>query len=192
MKSYLAIIVIIAACSQQMAAQENATQMTLAQAQEYAMKNAFQIKSSAYDEVIAKLNTDALLGSGMPQVQASLQYNNYIDLPTSLVPAQFFGGPPGEYARLRFGVPQNMSVGISATQLLFSGTWLVGLEASKAYAAFQQQNVKRSEIQVREMVATAYQMAQLSHENVRLLLESKTVTEKLTEKKWTGILPLKA
>jgi len=181
MKCYLAIIVIIAACSQQMAAQENATQMTLAQAQEYAMKNAFQIKSSAYDEVIAKLNTDALLGSGMPQVQASLQYNNYIDLPTSLVPAQFFGGPPGEYARLRFGVPQNMSVGISATQLLFSGTWLVGLEASKAYAAFQQQNVKRSEIQVREMVATAYQMAQLSHENVRLLLESKTVTEKLIQ-----------
>ena len=61
MKSYLAIIAIIAAFSQQMAAQENATQMTLAQAQEYAMKNAFQIKCSAYDAVIPKLNTEALL-----------------------------------------------------------------------------------------------------------------------------------
>ncbi|MFM7813264.1 MAG: hypothetical protein ACKO66_01980, partial [Flavobacteriales bacterium] len=109
-------------------AQQSPVQMTLAQAQEYAMKNAFQIKSSGYDAVIAKLNTDALLGLGMPQVQASLQYNNYINLPTSLVPAHFFGGAPGEYAKVRFGVPQNMSVGISATHLLFSGTWLVGIE----------------------------------------------------------------
>jgi len=181
MKLFPSILIACLWMVNQSNAQQSPVQMTLAQAQEYAMKNAFQIKSSGYDAVIAKLNTDALLGLGMPQVQASLQYNNYINLPTSLVPAQFFGGAPGEYAKVRFGVPQNMSVGISATQLLFSGTWLVGIEASKAYAAFQQQNIKRSEVQVREMVASAYQIAQLSHENVRLLQESRAVTQKLLE-----------
>ena len=73
MKLFPSILIACLWMVNQSNAQQSPVQMTLAQAQEYAMKNAFQIKSSGYDAVIAKLNTDALLGLGMPQVQASLQ-----------------------------------------------------------------------------------------------------------------------
>lgn len=152
---------------------------TLKQAQEYAIKNAFSVKSTQYDALVAKLTSDALLGTGLPQVNASMQYNNYIDLPTSLVPAQFFGGRPGEYAKLRFGVPQNMTAGVSATQLLFNGTWLVGLEASKAYAELQKKNTTRAEIEIKNAVAQAYCIALISEKNLKMMNESREILAKM-------------
>lgn len=152
---------------------------TLKQAQDYAIKNAFSVKSTQYDALVAKLTSDALLGTGLPQVSASMQYNNYIDLPTSLVPAQFFGGKPGEYAKLKFGVPQNMSAGISATQLLFNGTWLVGLEASKAYAELQKKNTTRSEIEIKNAVAQSYCIALISEKNLKMINDTREIMSKL-------------
>lgn len=166
------------AASLQGQAQEIA-ELTLKEAQDYALKNAYSVKSANYDALSAKLNSDALLGTGLPQVSASLQYNNYIDLPTSLVPAQFFGGPPGEYAKLRFGVPQNVTAGISASQLLFNGTWLVGLEASRAYAELQKKNINRSQVEIRNSVAQMYYVALVARKNEALLKESREVLSKM-------------
>ena len=152
---------------------------TLKQAQDYAVKNAFTVKSTQYDALVAKLTSDALLGTGLPQISGSIQYSNYIDLPTSLVPAQFFGGKPGEFAKLKFGVPQNMNAGISATQLLFNGTWLVGLEASKAYAELQKKNTTRAEVEIKNAVAQAYCIALISEKNLQMIVASREVMAKM-------------
>ena len=97
--------------------------LTLIQAQDYALKHAFQIKSAQYDKSSADFTSDEVLGIGLPQVNASVQYQNFIDLPTSIIPGDFFGAP-GQDVRVQFGVPHQMTVGLSATQLLFDGTWL--------------------------------------------------------------------
>ena len=54
-------------------------------------------------------------------------------MPVSLVPAEFFGGNPGEFSELTFGTEQNMIGSIKVEQLLFDGSYLVGLEASRVY-----------------------------------------------------------
>ena len=161
-------------------AQENAT-MSLREAQDYAVKNAFSVKSALSDQLNAGLSVDELIGIGLPQVNASLQYQNYIDLPTSLVPAEFFGGEPGSFAKLQFGTPHNMTVGLSASQLLFDGSWLVGLQASRAYADLQKKQVLKSEIQVRNDVASAYYLALISQRNLELLQESRKVIASLLD-----------
>ena len=53
-------------------------------------------------------------------------YNHFITLPTSLILAEFFGGEPGDFAEVQFGTPENMTAGISASQLLFSGPYIYG------------------------------------------------------------------
>jgi outer membrane protein len=75
-----------------------------------------------------------------------------------LVPAEFFGGQPGEFAKLQFGTSNNMTVGLSATQLLFNGSWLVGLEASRSFASLKQKQKAQTEKQVREDVANSYHL----------------------------------
>jgi|JI6StandDraft_1071083.scaffolds.fasta_scaffold15685_3 outer membrane protein len=156
-------------------------ELTLKDAQDYAIKNAFSVKTTGYDAMTAKLKSDALLGTGLPQISGSLQYNNYINIPTQLLPAEFLGGRPGDYAPVRFGVPQNVTAGISATQILFNGTWLVGLQASKAYASLQEKNVSKSHVDIKNNVAQTYYVALISQRNSALLKQSREVLSKSLE-----------
>lgn len=152
--------------------------MSLIQAQDYAVKNAYSIKYAAHDQESAEYTTKELLGIGLPQVSASAQYQNYLDLPTSIVPGEFFG-MPGQEARLKFGVPHNLTVGLSASQLIFDGSWLVGLEASRAYADLQRKQINKSLRDVRNDVAKAYHRAVLTKANVQFLSEQRDNTLKL-------------
>ena len=153
-------------------------QLSLLQAQDYAMKNAYSVKNAGHDQEAAEYTTKELLGIGLPQLSASAQYQNYLDLPTSIVPGDFFG-MPGQDARLQFGVPHNMTVGISASQLIFDGTWLVGLEASRAYAELQRKQINKSQRDIRNDVAKAYHRAVLTKANVSFLTEQRDNTKKL-------------
>jgi len=146
--------------------------LTLAAAKEYAVQNAFQVKSKNFDAQSAKLQTEQLLAIGLPQISGSIQYQNFIDRPTSILPGDFFG-MPGQNVAVQFGVPQTLTAGINASQLLFDGSWLVGLQASKAYAALQNKNIIKSEIDVKQATEEAYHFAVISEESIALLTASR-------------------
>ncbi|MEY3398785.1 MAG: hypothetical protein RL220_1379, partial [Bacteroidota bacterium] len=160
------------------AAHLQTTELSLVQAQDYALKNAYQAKSAQYDAQVAALQTEELIGVGLPQISGSLQYQNFIDIPTQLVPAEFFGGAPGSYAPVRFGLPQNMTVGLSASQLLFNGSWLVGLEASRAYADLKNKQKIQTEKSLKSDVANAYHLALIAGENLKVLQSSREILAK--------------
>jgi outer membrane protein len=146
--------------------------LTLAAAKEFALKNSFQVKSKTLDAQSAKLQTEELLAIGLPQISGSIQYQNFIDRPTSILPGDFFG-MPGQNVAVQFGVPQTLTAGINASQLLFDGSWLVGLQASKAYAALQNKNIIKSEIDVKQATEEAYHFAVISEESIALLTASR-------------------
>lgn len=146
--------------------------LTLAAAKEFALKNAFQVKSKTLDAQSAKLQTEELLAIGLPQISGSIQYQNFIDRPTSILPGDFFG-MPGQNVAVQFGVPQTLTAGINASQLLFDGSWLVGLQASKAYGALQNKNIVKSEIEVKRATEEAYHLAVIAQESIALLTASR-------------------
>ena len=143
-------------------------QLSLIQAQDFALKNAFQLKSAQYDKTSADYTSDELLGIGLPQLNGSVQYQNFINLPTSIIPGDFFGAP-GQDVKVQFGVPHQMTVGLTASQLLFDGTWLVGLEASKAYAELQRKYIQKSEVEIRAKTADAYSAVLTTQANLIVL-----------------------
>ena len=153
-------------------------QLTLIQAQDYALKNAFQVKSAQHDKTAADLTSDELLGIGLPQLNGSVQYQNFINLPTSIIPGDFFGAP-GQDAKVQFGVPHQMTVGLSASQLLFDGTWLVGLQASRAYAELQRKYIEKSEIDIRAKAAEAYSTALTTQANLAVLRDMLTNMQRM-------------
>jgi len=150
--------------------------LTLAAAKEYALQNAFQVKSTGLDAKSAKLQTEELLAIGLPQISGSVQYQNFIDRPTSILPGDFFG-MPGQNVAVQFGVPQTLTAGINASQLLFDGSWLVGLQASKAYAALQNKNIIKSEIDVKRATEEAYHYAVIAQESIALLTASRDLLQ---------------
>jgi outer membrane protein TolC len=154
---------------------------SLAQAQSYALENNYDKVNAESDLLIAKKKVWETTGIGLPQVNFEAKLQNFIDLPTSLIPASAFNpnAPADEYAELKFGTNYNNSATITANQLLFDGSYLVGLKAAKVYKEFSEKNITKTEIQVKEDVAQAYYLVLVAEENKRILEEVATTTEKL-------------
>lgn len=146
-------------------------EMSLQQMQDYAFKNSVTNKNANYDAEAAQYTTESLKAIGLPQINGSVQFNNYIYAPYSIIPAGTFG--PSEF-RVRFGNPYTLTIGATATQILFDGTWLVALEAAKSYEKFQDQQVKKTSIDVKATIANSYYLALIAEENGKLLQDSKT------------------
>lgn len=148
--------------------------VTLLNAIEYGLKNNRAIINANRDVKKAykdKWNTIAL---GLPQIISSVDYQNFIELPVSLVPAEFFGGEKGEFAELRFGTEQNIIAGVRLNQLLFDGSYLVGLEASKIFLSISQNVLEKTQIEVRKNIVNTYASVLLAQENVSILEKNKS------------------
>ncbi|MEY3598425.1 MAG: hypothetical protein RL521_847 [Bacteroidota bacterium] len=151
--------------------------MTLVQAQQYAVKNANSVTQATFDAELASIQTKQILSIGLPQVNGSVQFQNFLSLPTSVIPGAIFG-QPGQDVKVQFGVPYQMNAGLSASQLLFDGSWLVGLQASKAYLELSQLQIKRSEIEIKHQVAQSYHLAMIAKETIQLLEAGKLLIQK--------------
>ena len=145
---------------------------SLQEAIDYALEN-------NYDAMNAKLGIEAadaqlreIVATGFPQISGSVEYNNFFKIPTQLIPGEFFGEPAGSYIPVQFGVRHNATIGITVSQLIFSGSYIVGVQASSVYSDLQEQNNKRSELDVAQSVTQSYYLVLLVEENQRILKQS--------------------
>ena len=136
-----------------------------------------QNASLGVSKAIAQKNE--VRGTGLPQVTASFDLKDYLKLPTSLIPAEFFGGQPGEYAEVQFGTQYNITTGINASQLLFSGEYIVALQASQAYIQFAEQEQQKSKVEVITAVQKAYFAALITEERFDILNENLSRLESM-------------
>jgi outer membrane protein TolC len=142
---------------------------SLQQAQDYAVKNSINSANAKLDVDLARAKKNEVTGIGLPQINGSFDVKDYVAIPTSLVPAEFFGGPKGSFAAVKFGTKYNASAGLSASQLIFSSDYLVGLQASKTYMELAQKSESRTKIETMTTVAKAYYGALVAKERFKLL-----------------------
>lgn len=152
--------------------------ITLAEAIDYGLANNRSIVNANREVQKAFKERWNTIAIGLPQVSSSVDYQNFIELPVSLVPAEFFGGQEGEFAELRFGTQQNFVAGVRVSQLLFDGSYLVGLEASKVYLDISKNVLEKTEIEVRKSIVNTYAAVLLAQENVRILKQNNAQLEK--------------
>ncbi|MDA0302798.1 MAG: TolC family protein [Bacteroidetes bacterium] len=168
-------------------------EVTLVEAQEIALKQAFSMQYARLDKAQAERDVKELLASGLPQINLVADYSQYIDIPTQVVPADAFGLPsyfneflsgvaeetgvalnappsdPNALSELQFGQNHTANVGVQATQLLFSGSYFVGLRAAQLYAESKEQSIQRTADEVRQQVAQAYHVVLGAAQGVMIL-----------------------
>ncbi len=132
------------------------TRLSLQEAVDYGIKNSPQVQTAGLNVRTAEITVDNRIATGLPQIDAKIDYQNFLKLPTSLIPGEFFGGEPGTFVPVQFGTEQNVTASISASQLLFNGAWLVGVSAAKQYAELVQQQSKLATSDVRKNIESAY------------------------------------
>ncbi|MDP3468114.1 MAG: TolC family protein [Daejeonella sp.] len=140
----------------------------LQEAIEYAQRNQSAIQNAKIDEEIAANTVKQTIGIGLPQVSGNLNFNDFLKVPTNLLPGEFFG-QPGTQVPVQFGVKYQSAFGLEVNQLLFDGTYLVGLQASKTYRELSNKSLTRSRIETAVAVSKAYYSVLVSNEQLSLL-----------------------
>lgn len=141
---------------------------SLKEAIDYAQKHQISVLNAAIDEDIAKNTVKKTTGIGLPQVNANVNFQDFVKVPTSLLPGEFFD-QPGTQVPVRFGVQYQSSIGLEVSQLLFDGSYLVGLQASKTFKELSNKSLKRSRIETAVAVTKAYFSVLVSNEQLSLL-----------------------
>ncbi len=154
-------------------------ELSLQQAVDYAMKNSVAVKNALLEVQIQQQTNREVTGSAYPQLSASGSLTYNAKLPVSLVPAEFFGGQPGTFEKLAFGVKWGATGGVSISQLLFDGQVFTGLRARKTLIDFQQKNVEVTELDIRTNVHKIYYQLVVGATQLELIDSNITRLEKL-------------
>jgi len=169
MKRILLLTLAILTLSTQ--AQESKMNYTfsLQQAIDHALAYNYTVINSGRDIEAAKQKKWETTAAGLPQINAGLDYTNNFVLQKSVVPAEFFGGTPGEYAEVAFGTKHNMIARSTLSQLIFDGSYIVALQASKTYLKYYENAKQKTDIEIKEMVINSYGNVLLAQENIAIL-----------------------
>ena len=168
-KTFLLIILPCFGFSQQ----DSTISFSVNQAMEHALNNNTEIQNARLDVEIANRKVWETTTIGLPQISASGSYNNNLSLATQLIPAEFFGGNAGEFAEVQFGTKHNFNATLTVSQLIFSGSYLVGLQAAKVYRSLSEQGLDKTEIETKANVALTYYSVLMAEENVKTLIENQ-------------------
>ncbi len=116
--------------------------------------------------------------AGLPQIDGNITYNNNLKQPVTLIPAEITGGPPGTFTPVTFGTKQNASAVATLDQLIFDGSYLVGLKAAKTFLQYSENLSEKTNLEIRKGVINAYGAVILSEELVLIFEKNKANLEK--------------
>ena len=135
-----------------------AQSFSLKQAVDYAIVHQVQVKNSQIDLQNASAKINEIKAMGLPQVNGSLALTNNFILQRVFIPAKIFNpaAAEGELIAAKFGVENSGFASVSMSQLVFDGTYLLGLKASAVYKDLAVKSVSQSKQQVAENVTKAY------------------------------------
>ena len=147
-------------------------ELSLNEAIALAMDSSYAARDAAYNIDKRKKEVYEVMANGFPQIDGTLELQNFLEIPTSLIPAEFLGGEQGEFAEIKFGTEYNLTAGLTASQLLFDGTYFVGLQAAKTVVELSRAQLQKTKFELRLSVAQAYHSVSMAEENLRILNEN--------------------
>ncbi|MEO8887595.1 MAG: TolC family protein [Mucilaginibacter sp.] len=141
---------------------------TLADCINYAYQHQDSVLNAGLDVKSAGYRVKETIGRGLPQINATGTFQDYLKIPTSLLPGEFFGAP-GTFIPVKFGVKYQSNLGANLSQLLFDGDYLVGLQGRTTYKQLFELNFTRSKIEANVNVTKVYYQVLVNDEQIKLL-----------------------
>ncbi|MDD2985468.1 TolC family protein [Flavobacterium sp.] len=151
---------------------------SLQEAINHAIEYNYSSINSGRDIEAAKKRKWETTAAGLPQINAFVDYQNNFVLQKSVLPAEIVGGNPGEFVELAFGTKQNMNSRATLSQLIFDGSYIVALQASKTYLEFFENSKRKTDIDVKEMIINSYGNVLLAEETIAILEKNKSSLDK--------------
>ncbi|UKN01950.1 TolC family protein [Paracrocinitomix mangrovi] len=159
------------------------TSFSLKEAEDYGINNNEKVKNALLDLESAEKRIWETTAIGLPQVKAEGNFQNLIDIPTQVVDATLFNplAPPGTVMEFQMGQKYSTSLTFNVNQLIFDGSYVVGLKFAKFWKKMNENGVERSKSEIRTMVREAYYNVLVTKKNVEVLDSILVATEKLQQ-----------
>jgi len=178
--------------------QNNSAPLTfsLKEAQDYAVENSYKSKVAELDISSTDAQRKQFYAIGLPQVNGTITYQNYIEMPTQLMPD--FLTPAvsmilkqygliqtipeiqtGETIPVQFGAKNNLTASATLSQLIFNGSFIFGLEGAKKLLEQSKIGKTKSDIDIKVSIAQTYYMVLIYKESIEIvdsILKTNTKT----------------
>lgn len=182
-----------------LSAQQQAVQMSLDEAIDYALENSLKIKDAQIAIADAEEQIVERRSTGLPQVNGSLNYQHYLAVPRQPLPEgfdifglfgqvlavdlydqlseqtqmavdqSFSGNGGGGEEGIAFFLRNNFTAGIDVSTMIFDGSFFVALKAARAYRQYTLREYATKQRDVENSVTEAYLPVLLVQENIELL-----------------------
>lgn len=160
---------------------QDSTNFSLQQAMDYGVKNSPLVKNAQLDIKIYQQKVKEITAVGLPQINAEGTFNHFLNIPTTVVPAKAFNplAPADALVPVQFGTKYQTSAGITLSQLIVDGSYLVGIKSTRSITELQLLLEQKAEVDVKNEIAKAYYMAAIADENIKTLSSTLANMEKL-------------
>ena len=160
-------------------AQELPTAFSLEQAIEFALEHNYSAINASRDLVDAQKQKWETIATGLPQIAGNISYQDQLKQPISLIPGDFLpNAEPGTFVPIVFGPPRSTAAIATLRQQIFDGSYIVGIQATKAFLSYSANNKEKTEQEVRQAVVESYGNALLARESVEILKRNIATVEK--------------
>ncbi|MFM8243180.1 MAG: TolC family protein [Crocinitomicaceae bacterium] len=137
------------------------------------------IRNAELDIEMNKRERSSYLSSRLPQLGFNADYKYNAKIQGQVVPAAFFGGQPGTYATVQFGVPYVLSNNVQLTQILFNSQLNYGLAALKINADIVEVQRNMTIQDIRYQVSNTYFLLQGLEKQLSFLESNLSQTNKV-------------
>lgn len=148
--------------------QEEKSSFSLQEAINYAIENNRTVKNAALDIDAAKKQKWETTASGLPQLNADVDYQNALKRNVFVFGDQI----------IEAGPKQSLSATATLSQKLFDGSYLVGLQSAKVFLEISKNAKEKTDLEVRKAVINAYGNILLAEESIKILERNISVLEK--------------
>ncbi|WP_289054647.1 TolC family protein [Carboxylicivirga marina] len=179
MRNKLTTMALVMLCLLPLQAQTTSDSLSfsLQEAMNYATENAFQSKSATYDIEAAEKKVWEYIAIGLPQVNAEAQLTDNLSIQENVITMTPEDGSDPIKLKTQFGQQYNWNATGNVSQLLFDGSYLLGIQASRIYVNISEKNKTKTQIDVRQSVAEAYYVALVAKKNLETFKKNLEVNE---------------
>jgi len=181
---------------------QDTLKMSVLDAQNYALEYNRSVKAARIDIEIAKKVVVETTSVGLPQFAVAANYQHIFVVPEISFPVSGFTqdeltttpavisgfqqfssvGGLNQYLYNGPGIPlgtkDNTTFNFTLSQLIFSGEYIVGLQAARIFKEVSEKAYIKSELTTKESVASSYYLVLVLNENLRVLKQSKELMDK--------------
>ncbi len=152
--------------------------LSLQEAIVFGIENNYESRIAQKDVNIALKQKWEIISQGLPQLTGSVDYQNYLKQPVTLIPAEITGGEPGTFTPVTFGTKQSMNATGTWNQLIFDGSYIVGIQSVQTLLQISKNAKTKTDLQIKEAVINAYGNVLLAEESVEILEKNVSALQK--------------